>query len=167
MEKDKALAQELASVYQEYIDLIDQFPEEQINVIPFDDSWTAGQVCDHITQATSRIPDKNVADADRPIDQKIPAIEAVFLDFSTKLKSPDFVLPGPGPFNKSALLELFAELKSRHTADILAKDLSKVCLGFELPFIGSLTRYEWYRFFVIHGRRHLHQLRNIHEAIKN
>lgn len=166
MENARQLQQELAAIYDEYIGLMNEFGDENINTVPFKDSWTAGQVATHIIRATSGVPDKNTAPAQRPPDEKVKEIEDAFLDFSIKMKSPDFILPGDGPFDRVALLQKFNKVKERHNKDILEKDLTEICVGFDLPGTGSLTRYEWYRFFVAHGKRHLHQLKNILKVIK-
>jgi hypothetical protein len=44
-------------------------------------------------------------------------------------------------------------------------DLSVICLDFELPGMGMLTRLEWIDFYVFHTRRHIVQLERIHDAI--
>ncbi|MBE7179216.1 MAG: DinB family protein, partial [Mucilaginibacter polytrichastri] len=40
-------------------------------------------------------------------------------------------------------------------------DLSMLCLGFDFPGLGFLTRYEWLYFNIYHTQRHIRQLRNI------
>lgn len=166
MENARRLQQDLSAVYDEFIDLLNKFSDEDINTVPFKDSWTPGQVATHIIKATSGVPDKQTVPADRPPDQNVKDIENTFLDFNIKMKSPDFILPGDGPFEKAVLLQKFNKLKERHSKDILEKDLTRICVGFNLPDSGPLTRYEWYRFFVVHGKRHLHQLKNILQVIK-
>ena len=155
------LSRQLTVVYNDYISTLEQFSEAQINEIPFEGSWTPGQVTDHIIKATSGIPDKHTEPAKRPYDEKVGNMESVFLDFETKFKSPDFVVPGNGPFNKQTLVETLRSTLKRHLEKIGDTDLTKLCLRFELPTIGTMTRYEWFRFIVAHMIRHHRQLKNI------
>jgi hypothetical protein len=165
MENNKQLQQELntslTNVYHEYISTLGKFTDAQINEIPFEGSWTPGQVTDHIIKATGGIPDKHTAPAKRPYDEKVGKMESVFLDFETKFKSPEFVVPGSGPFHKQVLIETLRSTLQRHVAKIDGTDLTELCLKFELPSIGTMTRYEWFRFIIAHMIRHHGQLKNI------
>jgi hypothetical protein len=151
----------LTETYNDFIFALKQFTDEQINEIPFEGSWTPGQVADHIIKATRGIPDQYTVSVDRLWDEKIDELEKVFLDFKAKYKSPDFVIPREGPFEKSKLIHTLEGIMQTHKNNILEKDLSSLCLNFELPGIGTMTRYEWYRFIVMHTKRHLFQLNNI------
>lgn len=167
MEMNDQLTHDLLQVYDEYILIFQNFTDVQINQIPFEGSWTPGQVADHIIKSTKRIPDRDTAPPERAFDAKVASIESVFLDFENKRKAPEYVEPGGGPFERSVILSQFDELKVRHKAALADVDLTQLCLNFELPVVGTMTRYEWYRFFVIHGQRHLYQLRNIIKVINN
>ena len=164
MEKNK-LQQELhtslTDVYHEYISMLEKFVDEQINKIPFEGSWTPGQVTDHIIKATGGIPDKYTEPANRPYDEKVAKMESVFLDFEVKFKSPEFVVPGNGPFDKQTLKETLRSTLQRHLDKIAGTDLTALCLKFELPGIGTMTRYEWFRFIIAHMIRHQRQLKNM------
>lgn len=167
MELNAKLSHDLLHVYDEYISIFQKFTDDQVNEVPFEGSWTPGQVAEHIIKSTKRIPDRHTAPPERPIDAKVAAIEAVFLDFTKKRQAPDYVDPGGGPFEKDTIIQQFRELKERHESVLATADLTQLCLNFELPVIGTMTRYEWYRFFVIHGERHLYQLRNIFKVLNN
>src|SRR5688572_7956116 len=159
------LVKSITEVYNEFINYLELFTEEQINELPFPDSWTAGQVTEHIIKATGGIPDKYTGPPDRAFDKKVNEMESVFLDFNAKFKSPDFIVPGNGPFNKSALIKTLNDIRAKHIHNIKEADLTAVCLNFELPTIGTMTRYEWYRFIIAHMKRHLFQLKNIFTAL--
>lgn len=149
-----------------FINTLDNFSDEQVNEVPFTGSWTPGQVADHIIKATGGIPDRYTEEPQRPIDEKVAPMEAVFLDFVAKYKSPDFVVPGGGPFDKGELIDVLKGIQSKHVARIREVDLGAVCLNFELPGIGKMTRYEWYRFIAAHMQRHLFQLKNILDSLR-
>ncbi|MBL7696872.1 MAG: DinB family protein [Chitinophagaceae bacterium] len=151
----------ITKVGNEFIDAVDKFSDEEINMVPFPGSWTPAQVADHIIKATGDIPDRFTEKADRQYDQKVGEMENVFLDFNAKYKSPDFVQPAGGPFKKEELIKSLQAILEKHKSKIPQVDLSAVCLRFELPAIGTMTRYEWYRFFVAHTKRHLFQLNNM------
>jgi hypothetical protein len=165
MENNKNLQEELSialtNVYHNYISTLEKFGDQQINEVPFEGSWTPGKVTDHIIKATSGIPDKHTEPAARPYDEKVPLMESVFLDLTSKFKSPAFVVPGDGPFNKTELIEKLRSLLHKHLQKIANMDVTALCLGFELPTIGTMTRYEWFRFIVAHIKRHHFQLNNI------
>jgi hypothetical protein len=153
------------SAYDQYIAALDQFNEHEINVVPFANSWTPGQVTHHIIRATKAVPDSNTEQTERPIDAKVAEIEAIFLDFSLKYESPDFILPDMTiAFDKQNLLDRLQSIRLRHLENISKNDLSETCIDFELPSVGFLTRYEWYRFIAAHCLRHTYQLNTIFSA---
>src|SRR5688500_18384836 len=88
----------IAAAFDGFITAFDRFTAEQINVVPFEGSWTPAQVAEHIIKATSGLPDNKTAPADRSADAKVAEIESVFLNFDIKMKSPEFVLPGNKEF---------------------------------------------------------------------
>jgi len=154
------------SAFNQFMAALDRFTEQQINVVPFEGSWTPGQVTHHIIRATKRVPDTHTQHTDRAMDAKVSGIESVFLDFSVRFTSPDFILPDrTKAFDKQNLLERLTAIRLRHMEDIARVDLSEVCIDFELPGIGYLTRYEWYRFIAAHCRRHTFQLERMLAAV--
>jgi hypothetical protein len=42
-----------------------------------------------------------------------------------------------------------------------------LCMEFDFPGFGHLTRYEWLKFIVFHTQRHIHQLKQIKNALVN
>src|SRR5690242_7798065 len=81
--------------------------EQMINTVPFEGSWTAGQVIEHIIKSASglsQVCGGPVIHAERPKDEKIDAIKKLFLDFTIKFNAPDFIVPGDGPHNKQELV---------------------------------------------------------------
>lgn len=155
------------AAYDQFLGALDQFTEEEINAVPFEGSWTPAQVAHHIIRATKGIPDTNTRIADRASDAKVPEIEAVFLDFSVKFTSPEFILPDTTrKFDKKNLLERLSTIRNTHIEHITSTELAEICLDFELPGIGYLTRYEWYRFIAAHCRRHSFQLQKISGMVR-
>jgi hypothetical protein len=131
---------------------------------PAENSWSVGQVMEHILKANSGLKNlvtENVIETDRPIDEKIPVIKSVFLDFSTKLYAPDFIIPTETVHDRQKQLDKVKVLKNETASLIGSLDLSKTCMGFELPVFGYLTRLECILFTLFHAQRHTNQIKNI------
>ncbi|RQO75388.1 DinB family protein [Pedobacter sp. KBW06] len=169
MDKEK-IVKEMEETMTVLSGLVSSFSQDDINCIPFEGSWTAAQVVRHLNLSNSGFleiihgPDK---EADRPVDQKVEQVKADFLDFTTKMQSPDFILPKAGVYNKAVLLNVIEDLKARFAVVINTLDLSKICMAFELPGYGYFTRWEAIYFVIYHSQRHSHQLRNISQKLKD
>jgi hypothetical protein len=125
--------------------------------------WTAGQVTDHLIKACdiATVLEGNVKSADRDPDALSAGIANAFLDFSIKMNSPDFILPGNGPFDPQQSIQTLTNIWQTLRLKAEQLDLSALCLDFEMPVNGALTRQEWLSFVVVHTQRHIHQLRKI------
>lgn len=143
--------------------IISAFTPATFNQTTTASAWTAGQVADHLIKACNMtaLLEGNVKPTDRDPDALSEDIAGLFLNFDIKMEAPDFIVPGSGPFDPQqssrALNNIWLAL--RHKADEL--DLSLLCLDFELPGTGALTRQEWLSFGIVHTQRHIRQLRNI------
>ncbi|NQX39767.1 DinB superfamily protein [Pedobacter steynii] len=169
MNKEK-IAKEMEETMTALSALLSSFSQEEINRVPFEGSWTAGQVARHLMLSNSGFleilfgPDK---EADRPVDQKVEQVKADFLNFTTKMQSPDFVLPKAMIYDKTALLDALEDIKAKFAVVINTLDLSKICMAFELPGYGYFTRWEAIYFVIYHNQRHSHQLGNIFQKLKD
>lgn len=78
------------------------------------------------------------------------------------MKSPDFIVPSTGHFDKTILLSGLTK-RINGIKDFIQKkeDLTLTCLDFELPNAGTLARTEWIQFMTVHTVRHVHQLKKI------
>jgi hypothetical protein len=141
--------------------LIASCNQEQINTVPFENSWTPAQVAEHITRSNKAIAQAlgmaGKATKRNPIEgaQKL---KAMFLDFTVKLQSPEFILPTQDYYQKETLME---ELKK--STQNLNELASKVNLSEEInlhPF-GEITKIELLHFVLYHTKRHIHQVKNI------
>ena len=142
------------------------FTEQNLNRLPFQNSWTAAQVFDHLLKSYSVVETLNggVKVADRNPLEKEKAIADVFLNFETKLKSPQFIVPDEKYFRKTELEERL-DTKIMALTRAATLDLNMVCTDFGLPQMGHLTRAEWLYFVSYHTQRHLHQLQKIEAAL--
>lgn len=148
----------------ELLQALASFDEEQINKIPFEGSWTAGQVAEHILKSASgavAMLNGDTKPAGRPAEEKVGALRDLFLNFETKMSSPDFVLPADPEHNKEELISALQRTMQDASLAAATKDLSGICVGFEFPGFGELTRLEWLSFMLFHTQRHTRQLKNI------
>lgn len=164
----KETTNEYQAATADFLKALEHFSEAQFNKVPFAGSWTAAQVADHMLLSQIGLPDVfngKTKPADRKPDELFAMIENVFLDFSTKLKSPDIILPAIAPQDKSDLLERYRKASDSVISAFEATEPTDICLDFELPVSGALTRLEWLHFVACHTRRHTHQLENILQQI--
>ncbi len=140
------------------------FDRNAINTIPFEGSWTAGQVMDHILKSGFGITKTlkgNAKPTERNPAEKVEQVRSIFLNFDTKMKAPDFIIPSDGPHEQQEQLAAIEKLRGRYAEIIQSSELSETCTDFELPNIGEFTRLEWIYFFAYHTQRHTHQLKKI------
>lgn len=106
----KQLLRDLDQSEQEFYAALASFQPDQVNHVPFEGSWTAGQVAEHILLAESGIPETvlgSTEETNRPVGQYVPVIESIFLDFTARYQAPEFIIPSPGPHDQRQLLEAF------------------------------------------------------------
>ena len=147
--------------------LMSSLNENEINTIPYKDSWTAGQLFRHVTKSTngmSKAMDMKTKPAGRDPGEKIPMLRNAFLDFSKKMKSPDFIIPEEGPYEKLSTIEKlnksFGHLKESSSHANLADMVENLPLG-------AVTKLEILHFVLYHTQRHLHQMKKIVAALEN
>jgi hypothetical protein len=144
------------------------FAGEQFNTRPAYGGWTAGQVAEHLLLSggvVETIAGRTAPTTTRQPDAHCAMIAGVFLDFNTKLQSPDFIIPSAGYHDQQEMIGKLKIVWEKIKEGVRRLDLSVTCLDFEFPTVGPLTRLEWLWFYVWHTQRHLNQLKNIHAAI--
>lgn len=155
---------ELENSLDEFQQLISSFDEKQINERPYEGSWTAGQVAQHIIMANSgfgEVLNGPVKNTERAPDEQVGKIKRDFLDFTLKMNAPDFIIPHDKEYRRSSLLEALESMKVNVSKAVSDLDLTQTCLAFELPVYGHLTRLEAIYFVIYHTQRHAHQLKKI------
>jgi hypothetical protein len=162
------LISELNSTTKELLEVLSSFTEEQFNTVPYAGSWTAGQVAEHLYKSESGVP-KVLLGATRPTerqpDEKVEIIKSVFLNFNTRLQAPDFIIPSNETKEKETLIHDLKNASEEVTKLAGTLDLSETCTSFPFPQLGELTRLEWICFVICHSRRHILQLRKIHDIL--
>jgi uncharacterized protein len=164
------IAETLKKTTDDFINLLREFDENQINKVAFEGSWTPGQVADHLIKSEKNLPDvltSETVPTERKADEKIAALESIFLDFGTKLKSPVSIIPSDEPLDKAELIQTLGEIRNKLIQIAAIEDLSTTCTKRSFPGIGKLTRWEWLNFVVFHSTRHARQIRNIQTYLAN
>lgn len=142
--------------------LLSSFTEQQLNTVPFEGSWTAAQVAEHIWKAGDcSLLYGPTTPTDRVPDEKVEAVKTLFLNFGIKMISPEMIRPGNDYLPKEAVLDNIHQVWGKLTTAANTLHLSEECNAFEVPGFGPFTRLEWIQFINIHTQRHIHQLQNI------
>ncbi|SRR5258705_1725530 len=164
MEKAELLS-EIDKTMVGLLDLMSFLDAEKINTVPYPDSWTAAQLLRHVTKSTIGMAKAMTApekQAGREPDARLSELQTVFLDFSTKLNSPEFIVPEAGPYEKDRSMQelkiAFDKLKENSNN----KDLNSLVEG--LP-LGPITKLEILHFSLYHTQRHLRQMKKIIDAL--
>ena len=164
------LITELEATGAKLIEELSKIEDELWNAIPFEGSWTPGQLAQHLILSNGGFAELihgPVKTTERPVDVMVEELKTAFLDFSIKMQSPEFVLPPTRHYNKG---EQISTLQKIHKALLEAAnntDLTQTCLAFELPSIGYITRLEALYFVLYHTQRHTQQLIKIGDELKS
>ena len=165
---NKEIISEFEAALNEFITILSSFSQQQFNIHPEENSWTAGQVAEHIRKSLKRgdvLLTVDTKPADRPADQFVGNIKSVFTDFSRKLSSPEFIIPADIDYDKNILIQELSNAKK--IAEVAQNlDLSELCTAFAFPVLGNLTRLEVLYFYIYHIKRHIHQLKGIAEKLR-
>ena len=137
---------------------------DDFNRVPFEGSWTAAQVAEHIRLSitgTIAIFNASVTATDRDPGEYINAVKDIFLDFDARYPSAAAILPADKLYRKETLKDELAAIFGELQQNIQVKALTETCLAAQIPGIGHLTRLEWAYLAVYHTQRHDHQIKNI------
>lgn len=144
------------------------FDAQQFNTVPFEGSWTAGQLAEHLLKSATGIPEmlrEMTKATERPVDALAGTLSGIFLDFNTKMTAPDFNTPSEGPHNREELLDALSAVYADIGATAGEIDLSLTCTSFPFPQVGELTGLEWIHFVTCHSLRHTRQAKNIYNHL--
>jgi hypothetical protein len=148
----------LAVGFDKFIAALAAFEENEVNTLRERGRWTPAQVAWHIILATDGLPDERTRPSDRTADALLAGIRLWWDDLNQKFISPEPLRPDDKPREKQFLLAELARVKEKDLNILTAKDLTAICLDFELPHTGYLTRLEWLWFIEMHLKRHTFQL---------
>ncbi|SHH71478.1 DinB family protein [Flavobacterium defluvii] len=158
----------IVETFKKLNEIFSKFSENEINQIPFQGSWTPGQVVQHIILACSGYPKLfggKTEKTTRKPDEKIKDIEGLFLNFSIKMDSPVFLIPEKKEYSKNELSLELLRIESELLDCAEKYDLTLTCLDFQVPGFDKFTMYEWIDFALVHTQRHTHQLNTIFQYL--
>jgi len=167
METNEILA-EADRTLTELIGLLSEFRPKQVNTVPWNGSWSAGQLAEHMILANGGFVQMifgPVEDTLRNPCEMILKIKADFLNFDIRMTSPPFIAPALINYDKERLLTDIRDIRGKAIDAIKTLDLTKTCTAFALPVYGYLTRLEACYFIIYHTQRHIRQLKDIYQAI--
>lgn len=147
-------------VMEELIQLLESLSEDQLNHRFVPGKWTPGQLGVHLykSYASIAVMKGRTEISDRPIDEKIPKIRSVLLNFEENYQAPSEVIPTEDLINKEKLLNALRKRIIQHREIWKKADLSCLCKDFAIPDYGYFTRLEWLAFNTYHTLRHVQQL---------
>ena len=88
----------------------------------------------------------------------------MFLDFTMKFNSPEFITPKADSYEKETLITDLTK-SIEHLRELRNKiNLSEII---SLPAFGEITKLELLHFVLYHTQRHIHQLKNILNTVKD
>lgn len=155
----------------ELTEMLEAFSTEQLNKIPFPNRWTAGQVGDHLLKSYGswKIFKGGTEFADRQYDENCKTLSDLFLNFNIKLiaENSDATYPSDGYLEKENLILNIQTISDRIISFSSRNDLMVLCLDFEFPTFGYMTRFEWLHFYVVHTQRHIKQLKKIFNILNS
>lgn len=147
------------------IDLLAPLDPDKINTIPYADSWTPGQLFNHVTKSIYIMAKAMATDskpAERYAGEKIAFLNKIFLDFDKKLNAPDIITPSTGSLEKQAVIHDLQNAVNELKQNALKADLQQLVQG--LP-MGEVTKLEILHFILYHTMRHTHQFEKISAAL--
>ncbi|MFD0749393.1 DinB family protein [Mucilaginibacter calamicampi] len=148
------------------LEAISNVPKEKFNTIPFEGSWTASQLAEHLLKGNnSGVLYGNTEVSERPMDEKIQAISDIFLNFELKITPPANIVPSGDPHEKHEMLTGLTVSFDKLIEAAKTLDLSAVCTSWVIPAFGPLTRMEFLWLYNVHSIRHTRQLKNITVAL--
>jgi len=161
---EKQIAEQLKQTRDGFLAALEVFSTNEFNTIPFDGSWTPGQVAQHILlsiNGTGQLTTGPTQPADRDWQQNTAQITSIFLNFDIKMQGPDFVQPDDQPRDKQEMIDQLRKGFDLLIDVVTNEDPTVICTAGEFPTMGHLSRFELLTFADVHTRRHTHQLQNI------
>ena len=151
------------------LETLNSFSSEELNKVPFEGSWTGGQVAEHLLKSRAGIAgllQHHTASTERAPDEKVQLLKDMFLNFDTKFQAPDELVPSSPGHDKDGLYRALKQNGEELNEAISGMDVDQTCKAAPFPGMGELTRREWLSFTAFHTQRHTRQMNNILKKLK-
>lgn len=165
----KEIINQLDAALTETLQLLSSLNEEKINKIPFEGSWTAAQVVQHLYKSIRGMDELLYTpsqQADRNPEEKAQWLKDIFLNYENKMKSPDFILPEDKYYDQSELKDSLENAKDKMTEAAKNSKLEEMAPLPEGHPLNGITKLETLYFVTYHTIRHNHQMKNIREQLQ-
>lgn len=160
------LTTEVDSTATKLLSLVRAVNESAFNTIPYEGSWTAGQLVRHLSKSTAAIAKalgNKGALAQRNAGEKTGVLRDTFMNFTSKLQAPDFIVPEEKTYDKATSMAALENAFDQFTTNATGADVNELVEG--LP-VGTVTKLELIHFVIYHTKRHIHQLEKISTALQ-
>ena len=129
---------QIAPTFNAMLKAISEFSAADFNQIPFEESWTAAQVAEHVKLSIEGIPELFTGAtqaSDRDPGEKVQMVADVFLDFETKYESPEFIVPQQKEYSIESFTSFFSAYSERLAHLVEELDMSRSASG--LKYLAS------------------------------
>lgn len=165
-EQIQRVTKHFTELSEQYTSVLKKLSEEELNQIPFLNSWSAAQVVNHITKANNHhFLFAKGRKPERFVDERVLEFKEILLNYELKMESPDFILPDTKYYSKEESIEGIQNAFKQLVIHLNSNELS-LLVETNSP-LGSITKWEIANFIVFHSQRHLHQLKQISKTLKN
>jgi hypothetical protein len=156
-------------VTNELLALLNSKGETQLNLKPFEGSWSVAQVGEHLykSYAFVEILNGHTKSTERPPDEKVAMGKALFENFELKYKSSESISPSITPIEKEKLTSGLKKIIAQIIETVEKKDILLICTDFAISQYGEFTGLEWVWFNIYHTRRHVQQIKNIYSTLNS
>ncbi len=162
----KELFESLDETTSQLLQMISSLNENEINTIPFKNSWTAAQLVTHVTKSNKAIAQALHMEGkktERNPGERAQELKTTFINFKIKFQSPEFIVPTEKMYLKENLI---MDLKKSNEQLGELRDKVNLSEIISLPAFGEITKLELLYFVLYHTQRHIHQLKNILKSLE-
>ena len=143
------------------VGLMSSVEDNKLNMVPYEGSWTAPQLLRHVTKSISGMAKAMQMDS-KPTGknpgERVEELKAVFLDFSKKMKSPEFIIPEERTYERQPTIDDLNNSFNQFRENASNANENELVEGLPLEII---------HFTLFHTQRHLHQMKKICTALKD
>jgi len=168
MKRAKELIEALEASTDLFIKEIRTFKENELNIKPEPNAWSAGDVAEHIVILESLINNilsGTCVPAERNPEEKVLLVKNAFSDFSRTFHAPEPIAPSVNSKTMDHLINVIRASRQNTVQIIAAQDPGSLCKDFVHRIFGEMTRSEWVHFCLFHTDRHIVQIQKIKEKI--
>lgn len=156
-----------AEVRERLLQEVADLSEDQLNQKKDEDTWSIGQICEHLSLMDQRVMQTVVYTMSKAEKESAPVkpIEMA-LDRKTKIEAPEIVMPGKGPYNKEDLVKQLEANKQEFDQTLAEIDEQELAeRSSRHPVFSHLSLTQWVELRTYHELRHIEQIQEIKQVI--